>query len=241
MKLPSRVVVLALLVFLAPFGAAQAQTASAILNNVEKGFEGIEDFEVTLEADVDIERVRVPKMQATMYFKKPDKVHFTSSSFVMLPREGIVVNPSLLRERYDASTLGKDTVDGRIVHKLQLDAKATRTRLRQMLLWVEPSNWTIIRMETMPYQGRALRLSFTYELAGGTHWLPKTLLASFETAGRDTTEQMELLQVDPDTQQRSETRRPMRKGTITVKYSDYRINVGLSDELFERQDRPVQR
>lgn len=241
MKLLSGMVAFALFVFLVPFGDAHAQNASTILNNVEKGFEGIDDFEVTLEADVDIERVRVPKMQATMYFKKPDRVHFTSSSFVMLPREGIVVNPSLLRERYNASELGKDTLDGRIVHKLQLDAKAAQIRLRQMLLWVEPSNWTIVRMETMPYQGRVLRLSFAYELVGGTHWLPRTLQASFETTGRDTTDRMELLQVDPDTPQRSEMRRPLRSGTITVRYSDYKLNVGLPDELFEQQNRPVQR
>lgn len=236
-KLRGTTIGLALYVAVGARCLAQVPSASDILRNAERTTEGIHDFEVTIEAAVNMERVRVPKMNATMYFKKPDKVHFTSSSFVMVPREGIVVNPSLLRERYNAFVLGEESVEGRKLFKLQLAAKEAKTRLRQMLLWVDPSNWTIVKMESVPYQGRVLRLAFTYALEAGTYWLPRTLEASFEVAARDTSKRTELDM--PEAPQWNEMQRPLRSGSITVTYSNYRVNVGLSDEIFERRDSPV--
>lgn len=222
--------------FMAVAGRCQAQAPKALemLKNVEKGFEGVQDFIATIEAEVDMERVRVPKMNATMYFKKPDKVHFSSSSFAMLPREGIALNPSLLRARYEPTLLGEDTVDGKRLFKMQLTGKEQNVRARQLMLWIDPNAWTIVRMESVPYQGRVLRLAFAYALQAGSYWLPQTLKASFELAGRDTLQR----QLDLDMQappQLDEMRRPIRSGTITVKYLDYKINVGLADDVFEKR------
>jgi hypothetical protein len=66
--------------------------------------------------------------------------------------------------------------------------------------------------------------------------LPQSLKATFESTGRDTTQRP--LDIDPDMAgQLGETRqRPSRSGSITVKYLDYKINVGLADEIFEKKE-----
>jgi outer membrane lipoprotein-sorting protein len=223
------------------FVSAQAQkkgpdvSAAAMMLNTAKGFEGIRDFVATIEAEVDMERMRVPKMSATMYFKKPDKVHFSSTNFAMLPREGIVLNPSRLRERYEPKILGDEMVDGRNVHKLELTARDAKIRPGRLILWVDPTTWTISRMETVPYQGRVLRLLFTYEVQAGGFLLPKTMKASFELAVRDSSEKQFNLDVQAPPQF-DEAPRPSRSGSITVKYLEYKVNVGLSDDIFEKRD-----
>jgi len=209
-------------------------SAPAIMQNVEKGFEAVQDFTVTLNAEVDMERVRVPKMTATLYYKKPDKVHVASPNFAMLPREGIVLNPAVLTQRYQATLKGKETVEGKELYRIDLSAREPRIRPAQLMIWVDPSNWTITRMESAPYQGRALRLAMTYALHQGTMWLPQTLSASFEAIARDTTVRLDLnLQATPDP---DEPRRPPRSGKINVQYLDYKINTGLSDEIFEKKE-----
>jgi len=182
-----------------------------------------------------MERVRVPKVSATMYFKKPDKVHFSSTSFAILPREGLALNPVLLRERYEPKILGDEMLDGRNVHKLELTAREAKTRPGQLILWIDPTTWTISRMETAPYQGRVLRLVFSYEQQAGGFLLPKTMKATFEVTARDSSaRQFNLdMQAPP---QFDETPRPSRSGSITVKYLEYKVNVGLSDDLFEKRD-----
>ncbi len=228
---------IAILIFAAATLQAQKSSdisASAMMQNVEKGFEAVQDFTVNLNAEVDMERVRVPKMTATLYYKKPDKVHVTSPNFAMLPREGIVLNPALLNQRYQPSLKGKETVDEKELFKIDLSAREARVRPARLTIWIDPANWTIARMESAPYQGRTLRLAMTYVLLQETMWLPQTLSASFETIARDTTAKLDLnLQAGPDP---DELRRPPRSGKITVQYSDYKINTGLSDELFEKKE-----
>lgn len=209
-------------------------SATAIMQNVEKGFEAVQDFTVTLHAEVDMERVRVPKMTATLYYKKPDKVHVASPNFAMLPREGIVLNPAVLGQRYQATLTGKETVEGKQLYRIDLSAREARIRPAKLMIWVDPISWTIARMESAPYQGRALHLVMTYTVQQGTMWLPQTLTASFEAIARDTTTRLDLnLQPAPDL---DEPRRAPRSGKIIVQYLDYRINTGLSDEIFEKKE-----
>jgi outer membrane lipoprotein-sorting protein len=216
----------------------QESAGSAVLQNVARGFEGIQDFVAKIEAKVDMERLRVPKMNATLYFKKPDKVHFDSPGFAMLPREGVVLNAATLRARYDAAVLGEESVEGKKLLKLQLTGKEQNIRPRQLLVWVDQTSWTIAKMESIPYQGRILRLEFTYATQSGGHVLPQTLKASFEAAARDSTQRP--LDIDmPAASQLDELRqRVPRSGSITVKYLEYRINVGLSDDVFEKRESP---
>jgi len=210
-------------------------SATTMMLNTEKGLEGIRDYVATLEAEVDMERVRVPKMTATMYYKKPDKVHFSSTNFAMLPREGLVLNPSLLRERYEPKAVGEEMLDGRKNFRLELTAREAKIRPRQLLLWIDPATWTISRMETVPYQGRVLRLLFTYAVQGGGFLLPKTMKASFEISARDSSAQQLNLDVQPPSQF-DEAPRPSRSGSISVKYLEYKVNVGLSDDIFEKKE-----
>ncbi len=235
----AKYVSLLIFLFLLDQGSAIAQkpkNGSEILLNVERTLEGVKDYTAELQADVNMERMRMPKMTATMYFKRPDKVDFKSESFVMLPREGITLDPALLRARYDATLIGEEQIGEIKTHKLQLAAKDAKIRLRQMFVWVAPSNWTIIKMETIPYQGRALTALFTYALQEGKYWLPQTLKISFEVSGRDTTaRRIESDVANPPPLE--EMQRPPRSGTITVSYSNYKVNVGLTDEFFKKKDR----
>ena len=216
----------------------QESAGSVILQNVARGNEGIQDFVASIEAKVDMERLRVPKMNATLYFKKPDKVHFDSPGFAMLPREGIVLNAGTLRTRYDAAIVGEESVEGKKLLKMQLTGKELNIRPRQLFVWVDQTLWTISKMESVPYQGRILRLEFTYATQSGGYILPQTLKASFESSGRDSTQRP--LDLDlPNTPQLGDlNQRVPRSGSIFVNYLDYKINTGLSDDIFQKKENP---
>lgn len=226
--------VLALIVF----QGARAQTsltAAEILLNVERRMSEVKDYIVDVQAEVDMERMRIPRMKATMYFKYPDKVHFESPSFAMLPREGVALNPSALRRHYDASLAGHEDVGAIKAAKLQLAAKEASTRLRQMFIWVDTGQWTIVKMETIPYTGRVVTISFLYALIGGKYWMAQSMEARFDAPGRDTTgNRAEPEDLSP--RQLNQVPRQLRSGTIRVEYANYRINTGLKDEIFERKE-----
>ncbi len=220
-----------------PAGLAypQAKSGAEILARCEKNQQGIEDYTVSLKAEVDMEGVRIPRMEATMYFKKPDKVHFESPNFAMLPREGFGTPVSLLIGQYDATLKGEERLGEVQTYKLHLVAKDPAARLQQLYVWVDKSNSTVVRTESVPYQGRSVKMDFAYALQDGRYWLPSKMQVELKAPPADTAEAAQAMAV-PGAPQLGTMRRARRSGTITIEYSEYRVNTGLSDELFKRQE-----
>lgn len=215
---------------------AQPLTADEILGRVERTLEGIQDYTVQLQATVDMERLQVPSMSATMYFKAPDKIHFESTSFAMLPREGLALNPADLRRTFRGEYLGQDTLDGVLREVLRLHPLREDSRRRSMTLWVDPSRWVVTQLRSQPFEGRRLLASFFYVRVKEEFWLPETLVVSFETLTPTPETGISLPEAAPEARRQ---RAPLRQGTITVVYTDYRVNTGLPDDMFEeKKDRP---
>jgi len=214
--------------------AMKIQQANDILAKVVKGFEEVKDFTAVIDAEINMDRVQIPKMHAELFFKKPDKVHFSSQGFLLVPREGIALNPSVLQEHYLASSAEHDTIDGKKMFKLFLVAKDAKIRLRMLSIWVDPINWTITKIETIPYENRTISMIFTNECHQGKYWLPSKLIVSFAS-------ESEKMQKDSshssDNQFDNLQRSALRSGTVTIVYSNYKINIGLSDEIFEKKEK----
>ncbi|MCU0454206.1 MAG: outer membrane lipoprotein-sorting protein [Bacteroidetes bacterium] len=237
----SRLLLLALIALAATaFGqASKAPTAVEVLRNLEGTFRDVNDFTVDVVGDVNMESIRIPRMTVTMYFKRPDKLHFVSPSFSIVPREGLSPNPDRWRLDYDATMVGRDTLNGRPVWKLQLAAKDPEVRLRQAYLWVDPARWTLARLASMPYGGRTVTFDFEYERVQGRYWLPSKVTALFGSVGEKSEPLFRVPEGSPNpAPQIEEMQRSFRSGFVSFTYQGYRINTGLSDTLFVAADRP---
>jgi|WetSurMetagenome_2_1015567.scaffolds.fasta_scaffold29654_3 outer membrane lipoprotein-sorting protein len=209
---------------------AQKPTGEEVLRNAEQNFHDVKDYTVTLDIVADIERVKVPPMHATMYFKQPEKVHFDSKGFVFLPREGMGVQFGQLTQRYAVDSVGRETADGVVQYRLVLHPRDEKAVIRRMFMWVDGKRWTPERLLIPQADGRAVEAAFTYQQID-RFWLPRELVVSFSTPEKDTTAAapntnpfMRSLPAGP--------RGNTRTGKITVRYSEYRVNTGLSDSLF---------
>lgn len=205
--------------------------ANKILDNVIAEFEKIKDFSANVRAEVKMERVQIPPMNAVFYFKQPDKIHFSSQGFLLVPREGVSLNPASLREHYDATIVydKKEKDDG--LYKLQLAAKEKETHLRQLYVWVDPSNWTIVRTETIPYEGRTLTTTFKYDLQQGSFWLPTLTTVLFGSTLAKVQDTSRASQSSAGEIGQMQQGIP-RSGSLTILYSHYQVNKGVPDSLF---------
>jgi outer membrane lipoprotein-sorting protein len=192
--------IIAVAMFFAATAMSQRLPAGAeVVQKIVRGTEGVQDYTVDLLIDVNMERIRIPRAKATMYFKKPDKVHFDSPSIAMLPREGMAFNSSAVLEQYTAQTLGPDTVNGKKVIKIQLAAREASARLRQVFAWVDQDTWTISRMQTIPYEGRLLTIDFVYGLQDNKYWLPTSLALRYSVLNESGMKREEQPPTTPDT------------------------------------------
>jgi outer membrane lipoprotein-sorting protein len=208
-------------------GALGRVSGAEVLRKVEAVFSGVSDYTVTLDITADVERLSVPPMHVTMYFKQPDKVHFDAEGFALLPREGMAWNPGRLLERYSVEGLVEDTVDGRTDYRLSLKTKDERNRFRTALLYVDPDRWVADRIVFSSTEGRMMTVNIVSELISG-YWLPLVMRFEFASQPAETADM-------PWQQQAPEGGRKQapRKGVVTILYSGYRVNTGLDDGLFQ--------
>jgi hypothetical protein len=206
-------------------GAPADPSGEQILKNIDAGRAAVKDYTVMLDIVADVERVNVPPMKAKMYFKYPDKVHFDSKGFALLPKEGLALNPETLIKLYAVNHVSRDTLEGTPEYTLELRARSEKTRIQWLALSVNPARWTIDRVQIRRGGERLITLQFRHDRVEGT-WLPAEVVASFSVAS-DTSESGTL---DPTTPMRPP--QMPRRGTITLHFSHYSINTGLNDSLF---------
>jgi hypothetical protein len=198
-----------------------------ILRKAESRLNKLRDYTVTLNLTADIERLNIPPMAVKMYFKQPDKVHFDSRGFALLPREGVALNIGRLLTRYTITRVGREAAGDLRLYRLTLTAKSDRIRIRSIVLYVHPGRWTVEKLVSSQPGDREMSATFRYAEIGG-FWLPEELMVSFHLAPADTTEPGMMDQTTPVRPQAGP-----RNGTVTVRYSEYKLNTGLSDEMFK--------
>jgi hypothetical protein len=207
-------------------------TGEEILRKVEGQVERVKDYTVTLDVVADVERIKVPPMHATMYYKHPDKVHFDSKGFAMLPRESMGLQFGHLSQRYAVDSVQREGKGTALLYRLVMHPRDERSNVRRILLWINGDRWTPERLEIPQPDGRIMQAGFAYGSFGGC-WLPTELTVKFLMASRDSTAVTPANPfAPPDVQARTGQRGNQRQGTVIVRYSDYRVNTGLADELF---------
>lgn len=208
----------------APAGKPDGET---VLKHLEQNYIGINDYTVSMRVSVNLERLKIPPTTVKMYFKQPDKVHYDATGFVMLPKQIAAMNFSRLHETYSIEpAVQQDTLHERRVFILTMIPKADRTRLKRVQLIVDQERWTPERIRIPLLDGRMLTANLSYQEVGN-RWLPREITATFQMAQGDTSVPNIFEQITP-------TRRPQppRDGSVSIGYSDYRINTGLSDDIF---------
>ena len=205
---------------------AQPATAVQILQHMKQQFESVKDYTATLKVTVEMERVQIPEMLVKMYFKQPDKIHIEAKNFAMIPREAVGLNPAQLIDKFDATVVGTEQKENVTVYKLRLISKPEKGKpVRESYVWVDGARWVVTHFETTPSDVRKVAVDLEYETVDGKYMLPSKIDARMET------------QQSPDSSAEriySPQRMP-RKGSVAIIYSDYKVNTGLSDEIFEKK------
>jgi outer membrane lipoprotein-sorting protein len=206
--------------------SAQTPTAPQILHNMKNQFDSVKDYTATLKVTVDMEKMQIPEMLVTIYFKQPDKIHIEAKDFAMVPREVVGLNPAQLIDKFDATVVGSERKENAMVYKLRLISRPEKGKpVRESFIWVDGSRWVVTHFESTPSDVRKVTVDLEYETVDGKYTLPSKIEARMDTQQP----------ADSSAEKMYNPQRLPRKGTATIIYSDYKVNTGLSDEIFEKK------
>jgi len=201
-----------------------------ILINVRDRMNSVRDYSAEVNVSVDIPRLRMPVKKVHIYFKQPDKFAVKTSGFAIVPKIGLLpaqmASISKNAEMFLRSTPEDNSDNAYIIdiHPRDLNNKMTST------VWVNAHRWTIdkVLMEA-PDVGKTV-VKIHYQNIDGV-WLPDT-----------TTVFLDMMHSIPEMQRPSvefpvgysggaSSDEPL-KGTIRIRFDNYRVNQGIGDDVF---------
>jgi hypothetical protein len=196
------------------------------LRNVTEKFAKISDYTVDVRVHLDMESVKAPDMTATIYYKSPDKIKVDSKGTFLLPKEVGVFNPRMFNsDEYSISILDTSRYDGAPAVRLSLSSKKESFRGRDIILTIDRSEWLIKDISIEPAAGSLMDAKIKYGSFSGFE-LPSEIDVNLNLPKADSTQE------NPMANRRF---RGGMSGSVTIYYSNYRVNTGLSDTLFEKE------
>lgn len=208
---------------LAAVAWAPAAMADALINRMDQQLSAARDYTCDIRMDANLPDMTVRDMKMKLYYKRPNKVHVEATEgFAVLPEEGLFLgNPvEELQKRFVLARMGDATWNGK--HTIKYSVRPTQDQaapLSNIRLYVDPSNALPVAVYGQFPQGGTLSTEFSFRKMQGQYWLPtRTVL---KISGMQ-----------------SRTRSGKQDGSATLTYSNYKINTGLSDSLFQPKKKP---
>ncbi|MEN6371409.1 MAG: hypothetical protein ABFD64_05275 [Armatimonadota bacterium] len=215
-------IVVALLIAAVAVAAPVHPKASDVLDAVQKNYSSVNDYKVDVTVSVKSQDMHIPKNEATVYYKKPDKVKIKAKEgFAVLPKT-FTGNPVAEIKKnftavYDcAAKIGKEPV-----HVLKLKPKTTQAG-GSMKLYVEKRRGLILRT-LAEVNGMKMTSSWSYKKVDGKYWMPSRIKVD-----------MNGMPSDPVSGQFRRKKAPQTavNSTAELQFSNYRINKGIPDKVF---------
>lgn len=189
----------------------------------------IKDYTAQVSVTVDLPGVKVPQRQARVYFKRPDKVAIDSKGIVMIPKRALVpgMTTAQLGQDIEVVLLGTKMTNGVPFYSLKVIPTGKQRSSDRMLATVRGDRFTIEHLEMYSGNQRELVVDWRYQLIAGKYWLPQTVVARIHTPPSAASRTPR----DPDNPTPSPAK--ASEGTISVVFSQVKVNTGLSDTLFK--------
>jgi len=207
---------IALLLLTAALGARAWAAQPSAMEIVTKALEtqaGVEDYIATVAVTVDAPNIQVPRRTMTVYYKRPDKVHVESKGLVVIPKDALVLGGLRrhLQENATASLVASGTLSGRPVYCVKL-TPGESLGTERVLCWIDSERYVLLKSEIWHGSSKALTVSLTHTKADKGFLMPASIVCDIPAW---------VLGDSPE------------PGKVTVSFSDYQINTGLDDSIFE--------
>ncbi|MCH8169609.1 MAG: hypothetical protein IIB07_00560 [Bacteroidetes bacterium] len=208
---------------------AQSNNPNEIIENLKSEFERVKDYKADVSIKIDASMLKVPKMNVVFYFKQPDKTHIESTSFAMIPKQGVNFSPvSFLSGKYNLIFARKENIDGRELTVIKIIPLNEDSGVLLTTIWVDQVKKVIRKLESTTKTSGTFNIDFNYD-EKMEYPLPSKIIFSFNL------DKMGLPQNQKDKSKRRRRRISGIKGKVILTYSNYKVNTDLPDTLFEKK------
>jgi len=212
----------------------QPKDPDVILERVKKEFEKIDDYQVDVKIKVDVNFLKMPDREATIYYKKPDKFHIDSENFAMLPKSGLNFTPfGFLNYKYSSFYVKEDTINGILTSVIKVIPLELDVDVILSIFWIDTNRNIILKVESSRKPQGTYTIDFNYLKTERGFCLPSSMVFSFaiESGLYPGKGKKEKQNNEPKNDSNDK-----ETGKVYLTYSNYKVNIGLPDSIFNDKE-----
>ncbi|MCD4772805.1 MAG: hypothetical protein K8R41_05410 [Bacteroidales bacterium] len=205
----------------------QTNNAEKLLEEIKGKYEIINDYQAKVHIHVDVDFLKMPDKKATVYFKKPDKFRMKSKGFAMLPKNGVNFIPTdFIKGEYTAISISKND-NTEVIKLIYLEPDS---EIILSTLWIDIKGKRITAVDVNTKNAGSYRVEISY--AENSFDLPSMINVSFDIREFELPVSFtgEFIKKKIKKAKDKET-----KGSVTINYSDYKVNEGIDDKIFKKK------
>ena len=213
-----------------------SQDAETLVNQVREKLAKVQDYKAKAILKTDVPFIRMPQSEVDVYYKKPDKFKIKKEGGVsVLPKGGLSVNVNSMlgSGKYTAVPAGETSFAGitvKVIKLLPLDENAETVLTT---LYIDEKNLLVRKATTTTRDNGTYEVEMEYGKFAS--WgLPDKVVFIFNTKGYQLPKGV-TLEYDPDVTKppADAAKHKEQKGKIEIRYSNYDVNKGVSDDIFK--------
>ncbi len=241
-------VVLLLLLFPAATSAREGQGAKSrpdprqVFTELLKPYRSLNDYTVRIQAKANMPTMRIPDFTATLYFKKPDRFHIETKSFAPLPRSSGLFNPFQFDPANNLIDYQRtESLDGAQADLYRVEPRDRKSPVRHFTVWVGGSPARVLQVESLSIRGTRAVVKLSYrnvEQASGSWLLPDKVHVhlTFPESAPNADAWSLTARDNPISGGMRRLDEVAGEGDISLAYSDWKLNTGLDESLFEKKN-----
>jgi hypothetical protein len=212
-----------------------------VFQAIIRPYQSLNDYTVKIQAKVMIPGFRIPDFAADLYFKKPDKLHIETKSFAPIPRNSGFFDPFQFDPEKNRITFKQNVnLDGMQAELYRVEPGESETRVRFYNVWIGGNPRRIMQVENHSFKGTIALVKLAYKNVerGSESWLmPEKahIHLTFPEGMQSRDNSSFLIKDNPVSAGRIKPDEMQGEGDIYILYSNWQINTGLDDSLFQNK------
>lgn len=210
-----------------------AQTAEELVSQLKQKVALVDDYEAQGRMKTNVSFIKAPEADVKVFFKKPNKLRIRNASGIsFIPKGSLNINLGSIFDNsgsYDIIDVGKESSSGlRIVKLLPQDENA---EVVLSTLYIDEKQVLIKKAKVTTRESGTYELQMTYGRYA-SYGLADKVIFTFNTKDYKLPKGVTLDYDDGSGKNKPATPQE-KKGSVEISYSEYKINKGVADSVFE--------
>ncbi len=211
----------------------KAQTAEELMKKIKEKLDKVNDYEASGQMKMNVPFIKAPVSSIKLYYKKPDKLKINNESGIsLIPKGAMNINIGTMIANMAACDIidaGKDDKTGlRIIKLLPKDENAN---IVLSALYIDEKQVLVKKAKTTTKENGTHELEMTYGKYTA-YGLADKVIFTFNTKEYKLPKGV-AFDYDDGKKQTKPQNGGDAKGTVEISYSEYIINKGVPDKMFQ--------